>query len=279
MAKGYDGYQYSSYRTGPASGTDGQNEFSRLSQVIGTNIQKMSQNVVSMQKMVSQLGTSQDSDSLRSELHQVQHYTNQLAKDTNNHLKELSHLPQHAVATEQRDRKMLKDRLTNEFSEALKNFQSVQRTAAVKEKESVMRARASSGLTGNPFDDSKISGQNLIDLASPIQAQTTLQMEEDVNLELLREREQAVKQLESDIVDVNHIFKDLATMVHEQGGMIDSIEANVESAAVQVSDGTKELAKARIHQSKARRKTCCLIIFGIVVLAVIIIIIVIYTKN
>jgi len=41
---------------------------------------------------------------------------------------------------------MLRERLTNEFSEALKNFQVIQRTAAQKEKESVIRARANSGL-------------------------------------------------------------------------------------------------------------------------------------
>ena len=40
--------------------------------------------------------------------------------------------------------------------------------------------------------------------------------EEDYNIEQLEEREKAIRQLESDIVDVNTIFKDLATMVHEQ---------------------------------------------------------------
>lgn len=41
---------------------------------------------------------------------------------------------------------MQKDRLTDEFSVALKNFQTVQRAAAEKEKASVQRARAHSGL-------------------------------------------------------------------------------------------------------------------------------------
>ena len=41
-------------------------------------------------------------------------------------------------------------------------------------------------------------------------------MEEEQNIEELQERERSIRQLESDIVDVNTIFKDLATMVHEQ---------------------------------------------------------------
>lgn len=43
---------------------------------------------------------------------------------------------------------MFRERLTNDFSEVLKNFQVIQRTAAQKEKESVIRARANSGLGG-----------------------------------------------------------------------------------------------------------------------------------
>lgn len=79
-------------------------------------------------------------------------------------------------------------------------------------------------------------------------AQVQLQMEEEVDLEELREREQSIKKIESDIVDVNQIFKDLATMVHTQGEMIDSIEANVESAAIQVQEGGTQISKARDYQ-------------------------------
>ncbi|KFM61469.1 Syntaxin-7, partial [Stegodyphus mimosarum] len=272
MAGSYsNGYQYSSY-SGPESMPGGQNEFSRLSEVISTNIQKVSQSVASMQKMVNQLGTPQDCESLRSQLHQVQNYTNQLVKDTNNHLKDLSLLPNPASVSEQKQRKILRERLTSQFSDALKNFQGAQRNAAQKERESVMRARAHSGLKGNPFgDDPPASGQNLIDLASPSQSQmmTSLQMEEEVNLELLREREAAVRKLEADIVDVNHIFTDLATLVHEQGEVVDSIEANVEQAQIQVSEGTQQLAKARRHQAAARRKACFLVIVFVLVAAII----------
>ncbi|CAG2178669.1 unnamed protein product [Oppiella nova] len=232
-----------------------------------------------MQRMVNQIGTSQDSDNLRSNLHEVQHYTNQLAKDTNNNLKELAQLPQPTNVSEQKQRRMLRERLTNDFSEALKNFQVIQRTAASKEKESVIRARANSGLnSNNVWDDHSSRGpSNLIDLQSP-QSQTQIQMEEECDLELLRDREQAIRKIESDIVEVNQIFKDLATMVHEQGEVIDSIEANVETASIQVHEGTAQLSKARDYQSRARRKKLCLIIILIIILAIIVAVVVIETK-
>ncbi|GFT09456.1 syntaxin-7 [Nephila pilipes] len=148
MANSYsNGYQYSTYSS-PDSSSSGYGEFTRLSDVISTNVQKVSQNVASMQKMVNQLGTPQDCESLRAQLHQVQHYTNQLVKDTNNFLKELSLLPNPPNLSDQKKRKILKEKLTSQFSEALKNFQLAQRNAAQKERASVMRARAHSGLTG-----------------------------------------------------------------------------------------------------------------------------------
>lgn len=45
----------------------------------------------------------------------------------------------------QRQRKMQNERLRTEFSDALNNFQTVQRTVAEKERASVSRARAHSG--------------------------------------------------------------------------------------------------------------------------------------
>lgn len=99
-----------------------------------------------------------------------------------------------------------------------------------------------------PFDDEP-AGPNLIDLQSPsAQLQATLQMEEEVDINALQEREHAIRKIETDIVEVNQIFKDLATMVHEQGEVIDSIEANVETASIQVNEGAGQIAKAREYQ-------------------------------
>ena len=54
--------------------------------------------------------------------------------------------------------------------------------------------------------------------------------------------------LQSDIIDVNTIFKDLATMVHEQGSMVDSIEQNVESTNIRVAEGTDQLRQAEAYK-------------------------------
>lgn len=264
---------FSSYQTGDSprtTGGGGGSELSRLTNAISSNIQTITQNVSQIQNNVSRIGTPQDSDEIRDRVHQLTHHTNQVAKDTNKLMKDLAHLT--VPAAEQSKWRMQRDRLTDDFSTALKNFQTIQRTAAEKERASVARARAQSGnYTKSPFDDD--TGRDDLNMTPGFsQTRQVLQMEEDVDLEMLHEREAAIKQLESDITDVNQIFKDLGMLVHEQGEMLDSIEANVETTAVHVEEGRKQLSSAQKYQSKARRKKCICVVILVVVLAVIAII-------
>jgi len=114
----------------------GDGEFSKLAQTIGTNIQKISQNASSMQRIVVQLGTPADNLQLRNQLHQIQHYTGQLAKDTNKMLKDLAGLT--IPFAEQRVLKLQRERLLNDFSASLNSFQTLQRESAQREKEEVV---------------------------------------------------------------------------------------------------------------------------------------------
>ncbi|XP_068230426.1 syntaxin-7-like isoform X1 [Palaemon carinicauda] len=244
-------------------------ELQRFSQSIGSNIQKISQNVKSMQQLVNQLGTDQDNQQLRAQLHQVQHYTNGLAKDTTVELRQFKSLTV-PHGQDSRTWHMQTERLTREFTQALNDFQAAQRQAASKEKEALKKARADSDAH---FFDGPGQGGALLDLeekkAPSTQSQMQIQMEQEQELQDLQERERQIRQLESDIMDVNQIFKDLATMVHEQGEVIDSIEANVESAQVHVSQASTQLTQARQYQNKSRRKKICIIVTGAIILSIV----------
>ncbi|XP_060570506.1 syntaxin-12-like isoform X2 [Ruditapes philippinarum] len=266
--------QFSSYQD---TGSSGGNDSTRLAQSVGNNIQKISQNVKQLEKLVQQIGTPQDSEEVRDRVHQVVHSTNAIAKDTNKDMQTLAHLPAPADTQQARQLKMQKERLTEQFSDILKNFQTIQRTAAEKERASISRARAASSSNYSGFGDEPQDDQ--FSKQGYSQTAQVLQMENDVDLEMIRERESAIKQLESDIMDVNQIFKDLGMLVHEQGEVLDSIEANVEHATIHVEEGTKQLSAARNYQSKARRKKCCLIVVLLVILAIVGIIIAVTVSN
>nr|XP_039271088.1 syntaxin-7-like isoform X1 [Styela clava] len=258
---GNSGDQYSSsYQN---EGRSSQADYTRLTQLISSNIQKVQQNVQDIRRMVEQLGSSSDTSELRDRLHQRQHYTNQLSKDTAKYIKDVKALAPAYPASEQRHRRTQTDRLMSEFSDVLNRFQAVQRDAASKEKESIARARAASASQDH-------SGDVLVSIqGEQLQEQAQISQEEIKEIE---ERQAAIQQLEADIVDVNMIFKDLGAMVHEQGDMIDSIEANVESAADNVQAGNKQLVQARSSAASARKKK---IICGIIVIVLIIVLILI----
>jgi len=262
---GFDSYQSNAGSRGDSGGS----EFGKLAQKIGQNIQKISQNVNQIKRLVAQIGTPQDSDDGRNRVEQTIHYTNQLNKETTAHLKDLAHLRMPTSSSEQRQWKMQKERLTDEFSNNLKTFQTLQREAVEKMRASVQRARAHSGLNQSPFADTYEPQNDVMSTPGFSQTREVLQMEQDVDLELLREREDAIRKLEGDIQDVNTIFKDLGMLIHEQGEVLDSIEANIDNAQMSVSEGTTQLSTAREYQSKARRKKCCLLIVLLVVLAII----------
>eukprot|EP00064_Thunnus_orientalis_P003907 superscaffoldBa00000338_g3918 len=76
-------------------------DFNSLIQTCSGNIQKITQNTAQIKSMVNQLGTRQDTSQLQDRLQQIQHSTNQLAKETNKHLKELGSIPLPSSPSEQ----------------------------------------------------------------------------------------------------------------------------------------------------------------------------------
>nr|XP_002750545.2 syntaxin-12 isoform X1 [Callithrix jacchus] len=236
-------------------------DFSSIIQTCSGNIQRISQATAQIKNLMSQLGTKQDSTKLQENLQQLQHSTNQLAKETNELLKELGSLPLPLSASEQRQQRLQKERLMNDFSAALNNFQAVQRRVSEKEKESIARARAGSRLSA----EERQREEQLVSFDSHEEWNQMQSQEDEVaiteqDLELIKERETAIRQLEADILDVNQIFKDLAMMIHDQGDLIDSIEANVESSEVHVERATEQLQRAAYYQKKSRKKMCILVL-------------------
>ncbi|XP_057312791.1 syntaxin-7-like isoform X2 [Hydractinia symbiolongicarpus] len=255
------GYQ-SGYgvESGGFSSRNGDSEYIRLSNCVSNNIQLLTRKIAAIQQMVNQIGTSQDVPQLFDKLQNEQKESNRLVKETSTYLKQLSQL--HTTSpTEVRQRKIQQDKLQENFSNVLHNFQKVQRLAAEKERASVQRARAKSMERGFQNYEHRDTSPMNHDRGPQMQVQA----EAELSIDMIREREEALRRLESDIVDVNEIFKDLAIMVHEQGDVIDSIEANVDSAAVHVETANVQLEKAKHYQKASRKKMCCILVILLVV--------------
>ncbi|CAD5119229.1 DgyrCDS7862 [Dimorphilus gyrociliatus] len=264
-------YGEGSYQGGVGAGRD---EYHRLINKVENNIRTINKNVVDIERSVDFISTERDTQELRNKIHKLQHGTNHQAKETSEWVKQLKMLPKSSIESEAKSRRIQMNRITDEFSSALDKFQRVQRKLSDKEKESFRRARVSSGFDNNPF-----SGENDKPLVDVGTEQVNIQIEQNVDLDLLKERENEIKKLESDIVGVNEIFKELGMMIHEQGTVIDSIEHHVDNTVNRVDQAREQLSKAQDYQTSSRKKKCIIAIIGVVLLAIIILIIVLTTRK
>lgn len=69
----------------------------------------------------------------------------------------------------------------------------------------------------------------------------------------LAEREEAIANIHQEMIDINEIFKTLATLSHEQGFLIDNIEHNIDDVVINVERADEELVSADNKQKKRNK--------------------------
>ncbi|XP_078092467.1 syntaxin-16 isoform X5 [Mustelus asterias] len=92
------------------------------------------------------------------------------------------------------------------------------------------------------------------------------------NTLMVEEREKEIRQIVQSISDLNEIFRELASMIVEQGTILDQIDYNVEQSCIKTEEGLQQLQKAEQYQKKNRKMLVILILFVIVVVLIIVLI-------
>uniref|UniRef100_A0A6T8PI17 t-SNARE coiled-coil homology domain-containing protein n=2 Tax=Hemiselmis andersenii TaxID=464988 RepID=A0A6T8PI17_HEMAN len=87
-------------------------------------------------------------------------------------------------------------------------------------------------------------------------------------MQSVMERNEEMRQLETDLGELHTLFKDVATLASMQQENLDTIEGAVTEANVRVVGGVSELLKAKKHQRRARKRMCCLIATGACVVTI-----------
>lgn len=106
-----------------------------------------------------------------------------------------------------------------------------------------------------------------------------LDHEIEYNAAIIQEREEGIKQVEATILEVNEMFRDLGALVHDQGHLLDNIEANVVSVGNYVGQGVADVDKASVYQRRARGKACCILFILVVVLAILLLMVFLAHKR
>ncbi|KAF5095301.1 hypothetical protein D0Z00_003214 [Geotrichum galactomycetum] len=93
------------------------------------------------------------------------------------------------------------------------------------------------------------------------------------NETVLRQREEEITKIATGILELSEIFKDLQTMVIDQGTLLDRIDYNVENMHTNVKQADKELVQAT-HYQKRTQKCKIILLLSLLVLGLFIILLI-----
>ncbi|OCT75070.1 hypothetical protein XELAEV_18034060mg [Xenopus laevis] len=208
-----------------------ENELQELFQITSGDVYRININVQSLERILRSLGTASDTQELRDRLHFTQQETNNTITTSTKSIRQLSEFVQGSC-------RKIADKSKSLLCAEQKNIKQSPQA---------------------PFsdlaDDEKIFNGGDEAWQSQKQTQDLTEISEE-DLDQIHQKEEALKLIESDVLDVNQIMKDLASIVYEQGDTIDSIESNIETASSNVESVNRQLAKASQHQRRTLRMTC-----------------------
>ncbi|XAO24128.1 hypothetical protein I312_102918 [Cryptococcus bacillisporus CA1280] len=243
--------------------------FTALKDSVSIQIFKIQSNVQGIQRLVDKLGGNADSDNLRTSLHNLTEATRDMVKHSTLDVKKLAAYP---AGGELATRKPIQTKLSKEFANAITAFQRVQKLSAEKQRLYVENQKRKVDRLVEESEEAHDEPRGSVELEQ-VQTQQQVQHVSAQELEfqetLIAEREAEIREIESGIHELNDIFRDLGTMVVEQGGLIDNIESNVISVARDSSSAAEELTTAHEYQRKAGKRMVCLLIILAIVAAVI----------
>lgn len=253
----------SSWGSSPFStpSTNVDEEFNTLAKQVQTDIQQMASSIRVLRSSSQIVGTPRDTDDLRNQIRDTLHSAQSTARQLGTDIKKLLRLAGESGSHDlQTKRRRLAEKLKDDFEGQLREFREVGRSAAEKEKQALQtKQRTGAGPRGG-------FGETTALLSSPqpteeqrLQQFSLMQLDADVtfNENAAQGLEAEIKELETAVLELNDIFKDLSTLVYDQSVTIDSIEQHVESAVMYTDEGVIELNEARSLQSRSRMWICC----------------------
>lgn len=149
-------------------------------------------------------------------------------------------------------------------------FQTIQRRALEKQRASAVAARTA--VEEGELSTEGHGAEQQQQLQQQLEEQPRLANQDEVDFQesLIIERETEIRNIEQSVGELNELFRDVAHIVHEQGGQLDIISDNVENVTHDTRGANVELRSASRHQKNARNKACCLLVILAVILLIIV---------
>jgi len=238
-------------------------EFNQFTTELSDKLFSLTANISRLSSQVALLGTKRETDRVRERVQDLLQETGDGFKEVGEGLKKVN--AWHDLGPSQ---KFTQSKLSQEFRASLTEFQTLQRSALEKQRASNTAARAA--MDQDPSSPSATTDQGQQQLLQQQEPRLANQDEVDFQESLIVERESEIRNIEQSVGELNELFRDVAHMVHEQGGQLDIISENVTSTRDDTRGADQNLTTASRHQRSARNKACCLLLILAVVLTIVI---------
>lgn len=170
------------------------------------------------------------------------------------------------------------EKLQRAFEVEVSHLKDVAKRAVVVQQEAMGSASRQTFECRPMCDDQGSSGcgddveHGLLDDSDAATSCRLSSMQEDATIRnrIAQEREEGIRRIQGQVSEVNQIFRDLASIVQEQGSQFESIENQAESSASNTKQAVTELKKAVDRQRGTRERLCCMLAAAIVVLCFVI---------
>lgn len=254
-------------------------EFSQVQSVVFENIKALTANFNSVSKMAQEVGTYSDNATSRESIKNQINRANLLIKETRGHINKLYNLVGVGDPRKKNERKAIVDKWNQDFAKFTDNYTHL--AAVVKDKlEEIPLSTKSYGSSSNPFDnDDAVSAyqqQQYQQQQLRQQQFSRLESEREFQDSLIHDRDQEIRAIQAQMLEINEITKNVATLVDEQGEIVDDIHSNITKANANVVVAVHEVAEAEKLQEGVRNKLlwlagcCCIMIIAAVVIVVVV---------
>ncbi|KAL8557392.1 hypothetical protein ACS0TY_004722 [Phlomoides rotata] len=242
------------------------------SQAVAAALFQINTAVATFRRLVDAIGTSKDTPDHRLKLQNTRQRILDLVKGTSAKLKSLTESDGDADPT----RRIQNAKLARDFQTTLQEFQKVQQFASERESMFSPAVPPASSLpsSSGPYAEPDSERENESFLKEG-KRQEVILLDNDVafNEAVIEEREQGIEEIQYQITEASEIFKDLAVLIHDQGGDIEDIQYKIDASAAATTQSKGQLSKG----SKSGKSTAswCWWIIAIIVAVVVILLIVI----
>jgi len=163
------------------------------------------------------------------------------------------------------------EKLQKAFEEEVSQLKDLARRVSIAEQEIAERGPTADPVEFQPMcNDQGAHDEECGILDTAGDAWQQQQAQESMMSRITEERQEGIRRIQTQVCEVNQIVRDLASIVTEQGSVLNTIEQQAEVAVNETQGATRELRKAADRHRSTRDQFMCLLAAALLVFVFII---------